>query len=144
MLWERLRNTKSMAFEATSASETGWHGEGRGIVRTELHDSHVLLFHESGHWTPAGGPQIAFRNVFRWTLADEAAITLEHLRLGPDNPVHLFELRPSTPSFWTTFTPHQCVQDTYDAVIRITAYSIEMHWTIEGPSKNESIKYVYR
>ena len=145
IIWDRLRTISGLLFKATSESETGWNGEGRGIIQVDKPADNILLFSESGHWTPTGGPKIAFRNVFRWTLqVDQPAITLEHLRFGPDNPVFLFELRPTTPSFWNTATPHLCGKDTYDAVLHITPDSLIMHWTIQGPAKNESVVYTYR
>ncbi|MBX2819010.1 MAG: hypothetical protein KTR29_04985 [Rhodothermaceae bacterium] len=144
IIWDRLSTTSGLLFKATSESETGWNGEGRGIIQVEHPMDHVLLFSESGHWTPAGSTKIAFRNVFRWTLdPDQRSISLEHLRFGEDNPVFLFELRPTTPSFWGTVSPHLCGSDTYDAVLHITSTSLIMHWTIQGPAKNESLVYTY-
>lgn len=145
IIWDRLSTISCLQFKATSESTTGWNGEGRGSIQVEMPVEHVILFSESGHWTPQGSTAIAFRNVFRWTLDPQASIIrLEHLRFGPDNPVFLFELQPTTPSFWNTVSAHLCDKDTYDAVLHITPDALIMHWTIQGPAKNESIVYTYK
>ena len=145
MIWDRLSSVTCLQFTATSESSTGWNGRGRGLIQVDHPDEHVLLFSESGHWTPEGSGEIAFRNVFRWTRDPETpSIRLEHLRFGPDNPVFLFDLQPTTPSFWNTVTPHLCGNDTYDAVLHITSDALVMHWIIQGPAKNESLVYRYQ
>lgn len=145
IIWDRLSSISSLQFEATSSTDTGWNGKGRGTIRVEKPSEHVLLFSESGEWTPEESVPLSFRNVFRWTLnPNNPSVLLEHLRFGPDHPVILFELQPTTPSFWSTITPHLCGQDTYDAVLHITPDALKMHWTIQGPAKNESLIYIYR
>ena len=145
IIWDRLSTVSCLQFKATSESSTGWNGEGQGSIHVENPHDEVLVFSESGHWTPEGATAIAFRNVFRWTLhREKSTIRLEHLRFGADNPVFLFELQPTTPSFWNTVSSHLCGKDTYDAVLHITPDTLIMHWTIQGPAKNESIVYRYQ
>src|SRR5262249_32704997 len=100
-LWERLLRVKQLAFVARSPLKTGWNGAGSGPVAVRLDDSESLIFTESGVWTPEGGREIRFRNVFRWSKAG-GALRLEHLRFGEDNPVYLFDLVPVSEREWTS------------------------------------------
>ena len=146
MLWSRLSGVSMMTFEAHSASGgMGWDGIGQGVVKLSFPSRDTLVYTESGTWTPTSyDKEITFRNTFRWTLApDKKAITLEHLRFGVNHPVFLFELRPLNPTTWHTPTPHICNQDVYNATIHLTPTALQVHWTIKGPNKNESVRYGY-
>lgn len=103
-----------------------------------------MTFTESGSWFPAVGRVLRFRNVFRWSRAEAAGgLRLEHLRFGPDRPVHLFDLVPGQGGLWLSSTPHVCREDCYSAHLAVREGRIEMGWAVRGPSKDESITYFY-
>ena len=143
-LWERLSHIRTLHFSAQSAVSTGWDGEGSGEVEVKINDDKTLIFSESGTWTPRNAPPLLFRNVFRWTNdSHRKVIRLEHLRFGPDNPVYLFDLYQQDQHTWLTLSPHLCNQDVYKAEIHLTQDELLMHWTINGPEKQELLRYSY-
>ncbi len=91
-VWSRLGVVRDLAFNASSSASTGWTGSGTGTVDVAQPSSDILVYTESGTWSPGGGNPLNFTNVYRWTLLSET-LRLEHLRFGPDNPVYLFDLR---------------------------------------------------
>lgn len=142
-----LRRLQTLSFSAHSAKATGWNGQGQGAVSIEGPSPDVILFRESGHWHPTGRealPPLQFRNVYRWTLVDDQTVRLEHLRLGPEQPVFLVDLQAAAPHKWNTVEPHQCSADRYALQVLVHADGLEMHWSITGPKKDEHIVYVYR
>ena len=145
-VWQRLASVTSLAFESTSQAENmGWSGQGRGQVTVEEADAATLLFYEQGQWQQNGGKQLAFRNVYRWTaLADVGHLRLEHLRFGSEHPVGLFDLERVDSTSWQSIAPHVCREDSYTATMHAAANELHLHWTIQGPGKDESIRYTYR
>jgi hypothetical protein len=105
-LWCRLRQVRSVRFVARSDSATGWSGVGTGSVAVAGPAEGVLTFAESGTWRSAAGRESRFHNVFRWALAGPELVRLEHLRLGPERPVHLFDLAPRPGGGWGAPRPH--------------------------------------
>ena len=93
-LWGCLRRVRSMHFVAQSETATGWNGAGTGSVVVAGLSEGTLTFTESGSWRSAEGRESRFSNVFRWVLAGPELVRLEHLRFGPEHPVHLFDLAP--------------------------------------------------
>lgn len=104
-VWTRLGSVENLTFNASSLASTGWNGAGVGAVEVSQPDSDVLLYRESGTWTPTDGKQLSFTNVYRWTRLAET-IRLEHLRFGTDNPVHLFDLGTVGHSHMASIKPH--------------------------------------
>ena len=144
--WQRLLAVTQLRFEAHSraGSKTGWNGHGTGVVRVETVDYATILFHESGSWRQEFGQEIAFRNVFRWSVDDECdVIRLEHLRFGPDRPVHLLDLAAVGEGVLEAVEPHVCGPDNYSGRIECGPESVKLNWTVIGPKKNESIAYTY-
>jgi hypothetical protein len=138
--------TSSATFEARSqaAQPTGWDGVGQGSVQVERVDDQTILFRESGSWIPETGRQTTFTNVFRWTMdADGRSIRLEHLRLGPDRPVHLFDLMLTAAGALQSAEPHVCREDRYAAQLEYDDGGIRLQWKITGPKKDETICYRY-
>lgn len=90
-VWSRLGSVSEMTFRASSAGSTGWAGVGAGDVSVSHVSRDVLVYSESGKWTMETGQELAFSNVYRWTLLDQA-LRLEHLRFGDTDPVYLFDL----------------------------------------------------
>lgn len=142
-LWERLQEVTAVSFEARSAAGTGWNGAGAGVVVATESSPGVLVFAESGWWQPLGRGDIRFTNVFRWSRL-EASVRLEHLRFGPDQPVFLFDLDPGEDGVWREVSPHVCGEDCYAGCLSVEGRQLHVHWTIRGPRKDESIRYVYR
>jgi len=145
-LWTRLADVNALTLEARSTnSDVGWNGMGRGEVVVEIVESGTMLFHENGGWTSDGGTKLAFTNVYRWTaLAESSSLRLEHLRLGNENPVYLFDLKQTGKVTWQSVEPHVCREDLYTAIMTFDGEVLALHWTIKGPAKNESIRYSYR
>ena len=104
-VWSRLSSIRELAFKATSSASTGWTGSGVATVNVTLPASGVLVSSESGTWTPEVGKQLAFTNVYRWTLQTQT-LRLEHLRFGADNPVYLFDLGIVDESRMESVKPH--------------------------------------
>lgn len=142
-LWERLRAVTAMSFEANSSAGTGWTGIGAGVVVVSEQSTDVLIFTESGSWRPLGRGDIRFTNVFRWSRLDES-VRLEHLRFGSDYPVFLFDLAPGKDGVWREVSPHACGEDCYTGSLIVDGPQLLVHWTIRGPRKDESIRYIYQ
>lgn len=143
-LWARLATVVKLRFEATSQSAGGWNGAGAGTVTLERPDDETLLFQERGTWQPEGGADLAFSNVFRWTIVRErGSLRLAHLRFGPERPVELFELWPTAKGAWESVAPHVCREDLYSALLTGAAEVLLLEWNVIGPTKSEQIRYSY-
>lgn len=142
--WERLKMVKQFTRHAQSRSENGWNGKGKGEVLVTNPSETSLLFHERGSWQVRQGQDICFSNTFRWTLDRKAAmISLEHLRLGPDQPVFLFHLTPSNKHLLVSVDSHLCEEDVYLATLPWDRYSIRLNWRVLGPKKNDEMECIY-
>ena len=104
-VWSRLNSIRDLTFNASSSASTGWSGSGVATVNVTHPASGVLVSTESGTWTPEVGKQLAFTNVYRWTLQTQT-LRLEHLRFGADNPVYLFDLGIVDESRMESVEPH--------------------------------------
>ena len=114
-------------------------GKGHCVLLLEI------LFHERGTWTPEGGRQTTFSNLFRWTAdPDGRFIRLEHLRFGPDHPVYFFDLVPVAEGVLESSEPHVCREDLYAARMDFDQQTVRLRWTITGPKKAEDISYTYQ
>lgn len=143
--WEKLVQVKELVFSAKSR-----HGEeqtiktGKAEVLVTSPAPAVLIFQEKGHWFLEQLPDTAFSNSFRWTLDLNASlITLEHLRYGTTHPVFLFHLTPTSPRLLESVDAHLCAEDTYLGSIVWSLNSIDFHWRIIGPHKNNQLTYHY-
>lgn len=139
----KLTNVTSLKFTAASNRDTGWIGTGVGTVNVVSPADGSLIFEEFGTWTNQENLPLRFHNTFRWSRLNDKALRLEHLRLGLDQPVHLFDLRWQTNSLLATSQPHVCGSDLYSANLRILGSEIFLDWTVTGPRKDEKINYVY-
>ena len=77
-VWSRLGAIGELTFDASSSASTGWTGSGTGTVDVARPSSNILVYTESGTWSPDGGKPLNFTNVYRWTLLPES-LRLEHL-----------------------------------------------------------------
>jgi hypothetical protein len=144
--WNRLQAVKQFTRLAQSRSrdENGWNGQGKGAVLINKSSDTVLVFHERGSWQVKQGQDISFSNTFRWTLdRDAGMISLEHLRLGPDQPVFLFHLTPTGNNLLASVDSHLCEEDVYLATVPWDRHSIRLNWRVIGPNKNEEMEYCY-
>jgi hypothetical protein len=141
-VWSLLRQVQSLRFEARSEAGTGWDGVGVGTVRVTEPADGVIVFDETGTWQVPGGAVVRFTNVFRWT-ASGGQLRLEHLRMGADQPVFLFDLVPGEDGEWRQASPHQCREDCYTASLKVVGRQLLVAWSVQGPRKRESIRYAY-
>ena len=144
--WERHKSVKQFTRHAQSRSkdENGWDGKGKGEVLVSKPSDNILVFHERGSWQVKLAQDIEFSNTFRWTLDRSVGmISLEHLRLGPDKPVFLFHLIPTSNNLLASVDSHLCEEDVYLATVPWDLYSIRLNWRVIGPKKNEEMAYCY-
>ncbi len=144
--WDRLKTVKELTLHARTRSkdETGWDGRGKGNVLTALESETILTFHERGSWQVQQNQNMTFSNTFRWTLDREAGmISLEHLRLGANNPVFLFHLAPTGSHLLASVDAHLCEEDVYLAQVTWDRHHIRLFWRVIGPKKNEEMEYFY-
>jgi hypothetical protein len=144
--WDRLKSVNQFTRLAQSRSqgEHGWNGKGKGEVLVSKSSDTVLVFHERGSWQVRKGQDISFNNTFRWTLDRSAGmIALEHLRLGPDQPVFLFYLTPTGNNVLASVDSHVCEEDVYLATVPWDRHSIRLNWRVIGPKKNEEMECCY-
>jgi len=145
-IWDRFKTVREFTLHARSRlkEEIGWNGGGRGHVLVVQESDNVLIFHERGEWREGPNQNMAFSNTFRWTLDRLAGmISLEHLRLGPANPVFLFHLAPSDPNLLASVDSHLCEEDVYLAHVGLDRSQVKLSWRVIGPKKNEEMEYFY-
>lgn len=142
--WNVLSEITELRFVARSTKESGWNCTGVGTVVVSKTTSKTIIYSETGTLKSESGQKSNFSNIFRWTLNDLGnSIRLEHLRFGPDNPIFLFDLAPIRDQIWKSAVPHQCINDSYSAVLKWIGRQFEMRWTIKGPNKDEDLQYWY-
>lgn len=144
--WEKLKKVTLLTFNARTKSkeEWGWNGKGRGEVDVTREGDNTLIFNEKGTWQNKQAVEVNFSNVFRWTLDRFAGvISLEHLRRGPENPVFLFHLAPTSKHSLSSVDSHLCEGDTYFGQIHFDRYSLSLNWRVIGTKKNEELDYYY-
>ncbi len=143
-LWQRLGTVTTLDFRATSElDDGGWNGRGEGQVTVEQEGT-VIRFVERGTWQTVTGETLTFRNTFRWTLLDGATrVKLEHLRFGEAHPVFLFDLVGVETSVFESAAPHLCNADVYTGRLVLEETGFTLDWFIQGPKKEEHIRYRY-
>ena len=137
-----LQGVRYLEFEAQSQAATGWNGIGIGSVAVSEPAAGVIVFEETGNWKSPGRREVRFTNSFRWSGAGEA-LRLEHLRFGPNEPVLLFDMAPGENGVWREISPHQCREDCYSASLAVQGKELLVAWVVQGPRKQESIRYRY-
>ncbi|MBI3236707.1 MAG: winged helix-turn-helix transcriptional regulator [Chlamydiales bacterium] len=144
--WDRLKRVKHFSRNARFKPDLQKeeHRRGRGDVTISSPQDSVLIFYERGAWQMPQGATIDFTNTFRWTFDRSLCmISLEHLRLGPDNPVFLFHLICSADQTLSSLESHICEEDVYLATVPWDSKGIYLHWRVIGPKKNEQIESHY-
>ncbi|MBA2368611.1 MAG: winged helix-turn-helix transcriptional regulator [Candidatus Protochlamydia sp.] len=143
--WKKLSAVTQLTFHAKSHSkeEGGWAGNGKGEVCC-ISENNVLVFNEKGTWQDREGGKVNFNNTYRWSLDRNAkVISLEHLRRGPDHPVFLFHLSPTSKHSLSSIDSHLCGGDAYFGQLHLTSHSLKLSWRAIGPKKNEEMDYYY-
>lgn len=143
--WDKLGAIETLSFSVKSRQgETQSVKIGKAEVEVSKPSSTVIVFQEKGNWFLDQEPGTAFSNSFRWTLDLSASlISLEHLRYGTSRPVFLFHLTPTRPHTLESVDAHLCAEDTYLGSIAWSKKSIDFHWRIIGPHKNNQLTYCY-
>lgn len=139
----RLEATRTLSFEATPGpgSTSDWSGQGQGVVQvTGRHP--VIRFHESGVFRHDSGRELPFRNVYRFEIG-ETYLDLHHERRGAEESVFLFTLLPVSDRRLESLNPHLCVRDLYSGTLSLDDEGFELLWRVEGPRKDERIRYRY-
>lgn len=143
-LIDLLVKVKNLQYSATSNSNSGWNAKGSGQVAIEIINPQVVIIKESGFSQLEGGAKLKFSNVYRWTSLGNSRTSLEHLRLGLENPLHLFNLVQITEKNWKSEEPHLCGMDIYSAMLELVdSDTLKLDWEVFGQFKDERICYVY-
>lgn len=142
--WDRLPKVTQLTFHAKTREDTSFNGRGKGEVTVVKQDHNTCLFNEKGSWRNRTGEEMSFTNVFRWTLDRMVGmVSLEHLRRGPDHPVFLVHLAPTSRHTLSSVDSHLCEEDTYFGQMHFDRHSLRLSWRVIGPKKNEEFDYYY-
>lgn len=143
--WQKLSNVRQMLISAQlKNNEEPSTQSGKAEVTVSAPSPTTLIFQEKGHWLTDGFPSTSFSNSFRWTLdINSSLISLEHLRYGATHPVFLLHFTPTKSKVLESVDAHLCAEDTYLGNIRWDSHSIDFHWRIIGPKKNNQLLYHY-
>jgi hypothetical protein len=132
-----------LSFTASSNSAAGWNAIGEGEVLVETATRDQVIFRESGRWKSPEGREFRFRNVYRWSRTGDDCVRLEHLRMGIDRPVLLFDLEHDGEGCWRSVNGHQCKEDCYSAELRAEENRVRLEWLISGLGRRDVIGYDY-
>jgi hypothetical protein len=144
--WQKLGKVKELNFQAKTKSDekNGWGGNGKAEVHISKENEKTLIFTEKGSWKNKSDKEIDFSNAFRWTLDTQVGVlSLEHLRLGINNPVFLFNLAPTENGTLSSVDSHLCGDDIYFGQLVWDLLSLRLSFRVIGPKKNEEIDYYY-
>jgi hypothetical protein len=145
LIWNQLLTVSRVTLIAKSRSKCTreWNRKGKGAVLVKKEDLRIT-FVENGSWCGEGEQTHNYCSSFRWTLNRlEKMISLEHLRLGENHPIFLFNLVPSEANRLESLTPHLCGEDSYFGWLKYNPLFIQLNFKTIGPKKNEEIEYVY-
>lgn len=144
-IFHKLSKTKVLTLKTTSILDNQKKvKEGRAVVIVESHANNQLVFTEKGSWDSDFDSSISFTNTFRWTYqAENELISLEHLRYGLEQPVHLFDLILCKSKKLKSVLAHQCKNDTYMGNLMMTSQGLKLSIRVIGPNKNSWLNYIY-
>ena len=118
----------------------GQNGVVTGAVKVIASDK-TIVFNERGLWSSG----MAATNSYRWLRTDNRQLQLEHLRLGPDKPVHLVTLAQlGGNDQLETILPHVCGPDNYTATLSLSENALRLEWLINGVNKKGKLITTYR
>ncbi len=144
-IWNHLKNASNVTLVAKSRSKQvdGWNRKGSGKVSVKQ-DGQTIVFNEQGSWRGEQGYAHNYTNSFRWHWNRfEGILSLEHLRLGENNPVFLFHLAPTKVNLLESVNSHLCGEDTYFGWLQYSDLFLQLNIRTIGAKKNEEIEYVY-
>ena len=135
---ERILQVKQMTIRMQTEDEA------IGEVKVKEEKPGILSFTEQGRWVKGEQQNITFRNSLRWTfLFEDGLVRLEHLRYGPNHPVFLSHLVPTSSRHLQSIDPHLCQEDCYFGRVEFHRQGIYLTWRILSKYKNETLYYVY-
>lgn len=135
-IWDRLNQVSQVRMIVRSNGAL----KGKGSVFVKL-EGWSVFFKEQGVWEKDGG---VYKNSFCWTWNRlDDVLSLEHLRMGRNDPKFLFDLHPREGGALESLRPHLTVDDTYFGWLEISELFIHLHIRTLGPRKNEKIEYIY-
>src|SRR5258705_4108840 len=117
---------------------------GHGNVRAQRRDSGTVICDEAGLWTLEDYSNIAFHNIYSWSLQSESStLSLSHLRYGRNAAVYLVDFIEADGNEWESASPYACGADIYRARITYSDCGLKLSWTIQGPNKKQRLDYTY-
>ena len=143
--WKQIGKTTHLKFSAkTKEEERTILRRGIAGVDVKFPSKSTIIFLEKGAWIIDEIPSTSFSNQFRWTLQlEKNRISLEHLRYGENNPVLLFQLKPSGENTLNPCESFLCDPDTYMGSMNFSKSSFSLHIRVLGPKKNQELLYEY-
>ncbi len=145
LVWDQLTGVTAVTLVAKSFSKqrNGWSRKGNGKV-TVVQEGQTIVFNEQGSWRGNQGQTYNYTNRYRWTKDRlKGLLSLEHLRLGENNPVFLFHLVPVEGNLLKSVDSHLCGEETYFGWIQYNALFLQLNFRTIGPDKNEEIECIY-
>ena len=145
-IWNLLGRVHAFKLTATTKNRHSFfhNAKASGKVKVFSPQSSQITFHEAGSWTSIDLQTVDFRNVYNWSLSEgEDFLRLTHLRYGTENPVHLVDFVPLSSGRLQSVQPHICGDDRYSATLSVAGCRILLNWTIQGPSKNDTLDCLY-
>jgi len=146
MTIEHLRHVLSSRTRFDVQARTGDSQllRGHGTVRALRPNSGTVIFDEAGLWTFEDCSNIAFHNIYSWSLQSESpTLSLSHLRYGRNAPVHLVDFIEAAGNEWESASPYACGADIYRARINYSDCVLKLSWRIHGPDKRQQLDYTY-
>ena len=143
-LWQLLHRVRT--FQSTVVcgprSKTGWTGKTEGTVDVRVSGDGALIdFVENGTLHTDEGKSIQTTNHWQWTRT-ATGLSLAHCRRG--EPVLLAELsQPNAEGTFISSSPHLCGADVYVLKLLPKTTAVELHWHIQGPKKDETLRILY-
>jgi len=126
--------------KVSSVDGTSLHGIGK--IDKSMPDDNSIIFKERGFWNVDRGPQVSFRNAYKWIVSEN---TLGLGRYGYDmpNPSHLVDFEIIDGQEWLNISPYLCGSDTYHAALRWSDETLQLLWIVSGPKKDQKVEYLY-
>jgi len=146
MTIEHLRHVLSSRTRFDVQARTGDSQllRGHGTVRALRPNSGTVIFDEAGLWTFDDCSNIAFHNIYSWSLQSESpTLSLSHLRYGRNAAVHLVDFIEAPGNEWESASPYACGADIYTARINYSGCVLKLSWRIHGPDKRQQLDYTY-
>jgi len=126
--------------KVSSVDGTSLHGIGEIDKATPNEKS--IIFKERGFWNVDRGPQVSFRNAYKW-IVSENTLSLARYGYEMSNPIHLVDFEIIDGHEWLNISPYVCGSDTYHAALRWSDETLQLLWIVSGPKKDQTVEYLY-